>query len=446
MSARQTGATSPGFVVSAMSATSKLKHEPDVDDAESVLLSVGRTTSSAVFDAAEQRHLQELALQFTEPSSASEVLATPSKLPLAPEVSCAAEEVAKTQTPKTRPPSLEGVPAEIGPERSVRTAQGASAVTAPASVAPITVSLIEEPVTKLQQASDMKLIAEMQAEIDDLEWRSRRLNLEFHGIPKTEPEDLLSKINEIAAQLHLDTLDVAAVHRLPSRPDRIPAVIVRFTRQEVRDKWLAGRRALRIANSNVYVSENMTKRSRDLLSKCKEWIKRSSISQTSFSKSSVHHVAAHGYTYSLSELSCGHKGRLAGRSNKQLVLVFDCFEIQMPENRCATRRARRAIVPRAVGITKSGINARQTRKWLRDPFFVACGKMRTNQNWAPKAPDIRGEDEEASAAEQPPTGRIDDFDRLAQQVPDVEATAATTDQELPLLRRSKRIRKPIKRF
>lgn len=150
MSARQTGATSPGFVVSAMPATSKLKHKPDADDAESVLLSVGRTTSSAVFDAAEQRHLQELALQFTEPSSASEALVTPSKLPLAPEVSCAAEEIAKTQTPKTRPPSLEGVPAEIGPERSVRTAQGASAVTAPASVAPITVSLIEEPVTKLQ--------------------------------------------------------------------------------------------------------------------------------------------------------------------------------------------------------------------------------------------------------------------------------------------------------
>ncbi|KAH7957857.1 hypothetical protein HPB52_023257 [Rhipicephalus sanguineus] len=90
-------------------------------------------------------------------------------------------------------------------------------------------------VVSLEQASDMKLIAEMQAEIDDLEWRSRRLNLEFHGIPKTEPEDLLSKINEIAAQFHLDTLDtqdVAAVHRLPSRPDRIPGVIVRFTRQE----------------------------------------------------------------------------------------------------------------------------------------------------------------------------------------------------------------------
>ncbi|KAH7986372.1 hypothetical protein HPB52_025020 [Rhipicephalus sanguineus] len=68
------------------------------------------------------------------------------------------------------------------------------------------------------------------------------------------------------------------------------------------------------------------------------------------------------------------------------------------------------------------------------------------QRGAPKAPDIRGEDEEASAAEQPPTGHIDDFDRLAQQVPDVEATAATTDQELPLLRRSKRIRKPIQRF
>ncbi|KAH7942739.1 hypothetical protein HPB52_000688 [Rhipicephalus sanguineus] len=61
-------------------------------------------------------------------------------------------------------------------------------------------------------------------------------------------------------------------------------------------------------------------------------------------------------------------------------------------------------------------------------------------------PDIRGEDEELSAAEQPPTGHIDDSDRLAQQVPDVEATAATMDHAQPLLRRSKRIRKPIQRF
>ncbi|KAL1445543.1 hypothetical protein MTO96_029157 [Rhipicephalus appendiculatus] len=130
----------------------------------------------------------------------------------------------------------------------------------------------------LEQASDAKSTAEMQAQIDDLEWPSRRLDLEFHGIQKTEHENLLSKINEIAAQLRLDTLDtqeVTAVHRLPSRPDRIPGVIVRFTRQEIRDKWLAERRSLRIANSNVYISENMTKRSRDLLSKCKEWIKRS---------------------------------------------------------------------------------------------------------------------------------------------------------------------------
>ncbi|KAH7986263.1 hypothetical protein HPB52_025094 [Rhipicephalus sanguineus] len=85
----------------------------------------------------------------------------------------------------------------------------------------------------------------------------------------------------------------------------------------------------------------------------------------------------------------------------------------------------------------------------RDPaffsFLIEC-KLRSKHGGAPKAPDIRGEDEEASAAEQPPTGHIDDFDRLAQQVPDVEATAATTDQELPLLRRSKRIRKPIQRF
>ncbi|KAH9379171.1 hypothetical protein HPB48_011030 [Haemaphysalis longicornis] len=37
-------------------------------------------------------------------------------------------------------------------------------------------------------------------EIDDLEWQSRKLNLEFHGIPVSEDEDLLFKVNDVACK------------------------------------------------------------------------------------------------------------------------------------------------------------------------------------------------------------------------------------------------------
>ncbi|KAK8768633.1 hypothetical protein V5799_014902, partial [Amblyomma americanum] len=34
-------------------------------------------------------------------------------------------------------------------------------------------------------------------DINDLEWQSRKLNLEFHGISESENEDLLSKVNAV---------------------------------------------------------------------------------------------------------------------------------------------------------------------------------------------------------------------------------------------------------
>ncbi|KAL1486979.1 hypothetical protein MTO96_031135 [Rhipicephalus appendiculatus] len=64
------------------------------------------------------------------------------------------------------------------------------------------------------------------------------------------------------------------------------------------------------------------------------------------------------------------------------------------------------------------------------------------------APQARhnGAEDEVSAADQPPTGHIDDSVRPAQQVPHVDVTAESTEEAQPLLRRSKRIRKPVLRF
>lgn len=117
---------------------------------------------------------------------------------------------------------------------------------------------------------------QLSSEVDNLEWRSRRLNLEFHGLQQTAREDLLGKINEIAAHIELPQLvesDVVAIHRLPSRRDKIPVVICRFATQAKRDLWWQNKNKIRSSGNDSYVMENLTKRTRDLLFETKNWAK-----------------------------------------------------------------------------------------------------------------------------------------------------------------------------
>ncbi|XP_077484998.1 uncharacterized protein LOC144095071 [Amblyomma americanum] len=119
-------------------------------------------------------------------------------------------------------------------------------------------------------------VAQLKDNIDDLEWRSRRLNLEFHGIQETDKENLLDKINALTAQIKLPALsenDVVAVHRLPAKKDKIPGIICRFARQADRDAWWQNRKKLQEADGNIFVLENLTKRTRALLFEAKNWAK-----------------------------------------------------------------------------------------------------------------------------------------------------------------------------
>lgn len=53
--------------------------------------------------------------------------------------------------------------------------------------------------------------------VNELEWRNRRFNLEVHGIPLSQNEDLMKKVNDVATRLsvaQLSAADVAALHRL----------------------------------------------------------------------------------------------------------------------------------------------------------------------------------------------------------------------------------------
>nr|XP_050052394.2 uncharacterized protein LOC126548287 [Dermacentor andersoni] len=120
-------------------------------------------------------------------------------------------------------------------------------------------------------------VNQLHAEIDQLEWRSRRLNLEFHGIQHSEKENLLEKLNDVAVQLELPQLsenDVVSVHRLPSKKENIPGIICRFAKQADRDRWWKSRQKLRESKDDVFLLENVTKTTRDLLFQTKIWAKR----------------------------------------------------------------------------------------------------------------------------------------------------------------------------
>ncbi|XP_075553491.1 uncharacterized protein LOC142586124 [Dermacentor variabilis] len=132
-------------------------------------------------------------------------------------------------------------------------------------------------VEQLEHANSSSELSQIKRDLDNLECRSRRLNIEIHGITESENEDLMMKVNEVATQIKLPLLnksDVMAIHRLPAKPGKTRAIIIRFVHQELRDSWLANKKQLK-DHGHVFFCENMTRLSRALLSKTKEWAQTS---------------------------------------------------------------------------------------------------------------------------------------------------------------------------
>lgn len=132
-------------------------------------------------------------------------------------------------------------------------------------------------VTKLEAVVAESELHKVNTAINDLEYQSRKLNIEMHGIPQEKNECLLGKVNAIASALNIDVLtkqDVSAMHRLPSRNDRVPGVIVRFTCQSIRDQWLEQRKRLPDVMPGHYITENLTAHNRRLLMTAKDWAEK----------------------------------------------------------------------------------------------------------------------------------------------------------------------------
>lgn len=84
-------------------------------------------------------------------------------------------------------------------------------------------------------------VRKLKAEANNLEQYSLRQNSEVRGLPQTENEHLLPKLNDLARKLELNELadnDLESVKRLPAQPGKIPAVMMRFASRVKRDQWM----------------------------------------------------------------------------------------------------------------------------------------------------------------------------------------------------------------
>lgn len=104
------------------------------------------------------------------------------------------------------------------------------------------------------------LQAQLQKQVCDLEYKSRRLNLDLQRVPVANGENLVSVFIQVAGNLevpHLSEQDIISIHRLPTRQDKIPGTFVRLTRQSIKYRWMSKRSKLKDAQSRIFIQENL---------------------------------------------------------------------------------------------------------------------------------------------------------------------------------------------
>ncbi|CAN8031304.1 unnamed protein product [Ixodes persulcatus] len=97
-------------------------------------------------------------------------------------------------------------------------------------------------------------IEQLRQSMNNLEQYSRRQNLEIHGLPLKDHENLLQTVNALATELELPELtesDIEGLHRLPARVGKIPAVLIRFNSRATQEKWINKNINLRERQSSI---------------------------------------------------------------------------------------------------------------------------------------------------------------------------------------------------
>lgn len=115
-------------------------------------------------------------------------------------------------------------------------------------------------------------INQLRDEVNEAEQYSRLSNLEISGLPVLPGENLAVRVCDLADRIGLSgfqAIDIQAVHRLPSRKDKTPVVLIRFRSVSIKDRWMSARSNVRSlaeaeSGSRIYFNENLTRANREL--------------------------------------------------------------------------------------------------------------------------------------------------------------------------------------
>lgn len=139
------------------------------------------------------------------------------------------------------------------------------------------------------------IIEQLQANVNSSEQYSRRCNMEIHGIPCANGEDLSVTMADLAVKLGLATHTpdrVVACHRLSSRHEGAAPILVQFTSVSVKEHWMNARKKLATLSRSenqqrIYFNENLTRTNKDLFWQARNkgreksykfvWVKNSAI-------------------------------------------------------------------------------------------------------------------------------------------------------------------------
>lgn len=116
------------------------------------------------------------------------------------------------------------------------------------------------------------MIDQLQTNINSTEQYSRRCNMEIHGISYVNEEDLGATISDLAHKLNIadfNPADVVVCHRLRSRREGAPPILVQFTSVPTKDRWMNARKKLATLprsefRSKIYFNDNLTRTNKDL--------------------------------------------------------------------------------------------------------------------------------------------------------------------------------------
>lgn len=121
-------------------------------------------------------------------------------------------------------------------------------------------------------------VTQLEAKVDDYEQEAKLDSLLFNGVKQNPSQNLNPSINHIIRyQMGLSSIansDVVSVHRFrlgssnSQRPDKVAPVLVKFRSKDIASAVFKAKKNL--ANSGIFVSENLTKKKRELLNAARD--------------------------------------------------------------------------------------------------------------------------------------------------------------------------------